>query len=92
MVNQFKGMSSEPFTYEDFEKTRATLINTIHQNLTVQDKEFLISFSNLTPDWSVYNFKRFPAVQWKIQNLIKLKAGDLKKFSAYHTTLKEQLK
>jgi len=63
MSNQFDGMSSKPFTYEDFEKTRATLIDTIQQSLTAKDKVFLISFSNLTPDWSIYDFERFPAVQ-----------------------------
>lgn len=73
MVNQFDGMSSEPFTYEDFEKTRATLIDTIQQSLVAKDKEFLISFSNLTPDWSIYDFERFPAVQWKLQNLKNLR-------------------
>jgi len=92
MVNHFEGMSSEPFTYEDFEKTRAKLIDTIRQNLTAKDKKFLISFSNLTPDWNVYDFKRFPAVQWKLQNLTKLKSSNLEKFNASITALKELLK
>jgi len=91
MVNQFDGMSSDPFTYEDFEKTRATLIDIIQQSLTTKDKEFLISFSNLTPDWSIYDFERFPAVQWKLQNLTKLKANNLEKFNTFHTALKKLL-
>lgn len=91
MVNQFDGMSSKPFTYEDFEKTRETLIDTIQQSLTAKDKGFLISFSNLTPDWSIYDFERFPAVQWKLQNLTKLKENNLEKFDAFHTALKKLL-
>lgn len=91
MVNHFDGMSSEPFTYEDFEKIRATLIDTIRQNLTAKDKEFLLSFSNLTPDWSINDFERFPAVQWKLQNLTKLKVNNLEKFNTFHTALKEVL-
>ena len=92
MINQFDGMSSEPFTYEDFEKTRETLIDTIRQSLTAKDKEFLISFSNLTPDWSIHDFERFPAVQWKLQNLTKLKKKNLGKFDAFHIALTEMLK
>lgn len=56
MANQFDGMSDEPFTYEDFETTRNLLIQTIHENLTDSNKEFLLSFENGTPDWSLYNF------------------------------------
>jgi len=92
MVNQFDGMSSRTFTYEDFEKIRGTLIDTIQQSLTTKDKEFLISFSNLIPDWSIYDFERFPAVQWKLQNLTKLKESNLEKFYAFHTALKKLLK
>lgn len=91
MVNQFDGMSSKPFTYEDFEKTRATMLDTILQSLMAKDKEFLLSFSNLTPDWSIYDFEKFPAVQWKLQNLTKLKENNLEKFDALHTDLKKLL-
>ena len=80
MINQFDGMSSEPFTYEDFENTRLQLLRTIHENLTANDKTFLLGFNNLTPDWSIYDFERFPAVQWKLQNLSKLKANNPEKF------------
>jgi hypothetical protein len=73
MANQFEGMSDEPFTYDDFETTRNLLIQTIHENLTDIDKQFLLSFENGTPDWSLYNFENYPAVQWKMQNLQKLK-------------------
>lgn len=87
MVNQFEGMSSESFTYDDFEKVRSTLIEIIHQNLTAKDKSFLLGFNNLTPDWSIYDFEKFPAVQWKLQNLTKLKSSNLEKFNAINTDL-----
>ena len=91
MANQFEGMSSEPFTYDDFEKTRAVLINTLQQSLTREDKVFLLSFSDLNPDWNIYDFERFPAVQWKLQNLIKLKADNLEKFNATYIALEKVL-
>ena len=92
MVNQFEGMSSETFTYKDFENSRVQLIDTIHQNLTDKDKEFLLSFNNATPDWSIYDFERFPAVQWKLQNLNMLKVKNLKKFHEFKASLEETLK
>jgi predicted nucleotidyltransferase component of viral defense system len=73
MQNQFVGMSAEPFSYEDYEAVRKALVSTIHQSLTKEDKRFLLSVKNVTPDWSIYDFSRFPAIQWKLQNLQKLK-------------------
>jgi len=47
----------------------------------------LLSFSNLTPDWSIYNFERFPSIQWKLQNLTKLNSSNLEKFNAINTAI-----
>lgn len=91
MVNQFDGMSSEPFTHEDFESIRTKLIDTIHQSLTAKDKEFLLSFGNLTPDWSIHDFEPFPAVQWKLQNLGRLKDSNPEKFNEFNASLEKLL-
>jgi len=88
MTNQFDGMSDEPFTYEDFETTRSLLIQTIHENLNDSDIEFLLSFENGTPDWSSYDFKDFPAVQWKLQNLQRLKETNPNKHIEQYKKLK----
>jgi len=92
MVNQFEGMSSEIFTYKDFENCRVQLIKTIHQNLTDKDKEFLLSFNEATPDWNIYDFERFPAVQWKLKNLNTLKAKNPEKFNEFKASLEEILR
>jgi predicted nucleotidyltransferase component of viral defense system len=73
LANQFSGMSDETFSYEEYESNREKLVRIIHENLTAADKEFLLSFKNITPDWSIYDFQRFPAINWKLQNLQKLK-------------------
>ena len=73
LENKFLGMTNVLFTYDDFEKTRLLPINKIHSLLTEQDKEFLVNFKNTKPDWSVYDFQRFPGIQWKLFNLIKIK-------------------
>lgn len=80
LTNQFEGMTNEPFDYSDFEKARENLLERIHQRLTLKDKEFLISFQSLQPDWTVYDFERFPSVQWKLQNLERLKENNPDKY------------
>lgn len=91
MVNQFEGMSEEPFSYDDYETTRAILVETIHQNLTVQDKAFLLSVKAIEPDWSIYNFEHFPAVQWKLKNLQNLKASNPEKHKKQYDALTDKL-
>jgi len=90
MANQFDGMSNEAFTYEDYQAIRNLLLQTIHENLTNTDKEFLLSFENGTPDWGLYDFEDFPAVQWKLQNLQKLKETNPEKHSSEFKKLKKQ--
>lgn len=71
--NQFAGMTTESFSYNDFSNTRDELIKIIKQSLNDYDKEFLIQFESGTPDWTRYNFGNFPAVNWKILNIKNLK-------------------
>ncbi|MFY0652564.1 MAG: nucleotidyl transferase AbiEii/AbiGii toxin family protein [Cyclobacteriaceae bacterium] len=90
--NQFSGMTVEPFTYEDFEITRKQLITKIFESWTDSDKQFLIGFLKLEPDWGIYDFERFPSVQWKIQNLTKLKHDNPYKHREQVELLMEVLK
>lgn len=91
LENHFDGMSYVPFSYEDFEETRQQLITAVKVCLTKEDKDFLLGFKSLTPDWSVYDFERFPAVQWKLQNLLKLKNNDQSKYDELVGALKDVL-
>ena len=75
MENQFTGMTDIPFTYEDFEETRAKLINDVKSLMTDADRKFLISFESGQPEWDGYEFeyfKDYPSVQWKLLNLKKV--------------------
>lgn len=89
---QFSGMTLERFTYNDYEETRSTLISTIRASLTARDKEFLLSFVNTTPEWSLYDYELFPAVKWKLQNLTSLKLKNPKKHKEQYRLLQEELK
>ena len=79
IVNQFEGMTDIPFSYEDFEQTRAKLITDVRLLMTDSDKQFLLSFEAGEPQWEGYEFecfKNYPSVQWKLLNLTKLKKSN----------------
>lgn len=71
----FKGMTNINFDYSDFVKTRAALIERVNTSLTASDKQFLLSFFEAKPDWSLFRESRaqdLPAIKWKLMNLSKL--------------------
>jgi hypothetical protein len=74
-----------------YEQTRERLIETIHASLTDEDKAFLLSVKNVEPDWGIYDFEKFPAVQWKLQNLQKLKDANPDKHREQYQALKDKL-
>ena len=95
MENQFTGMTDIPFTYEEFEETRAKLINDVRSLMTDADKKFLISFESGQPEWDGYEFeyfKDYPSVQWKILNLKKLAKQNPQKLQAEAEKLRNVLK
>lgn len=91
LERQFSGMTPEQFSYEEYEKVRHDLIYLIRNSLTIEDKDFLLNFKNLTPVWEKYNYADFPSVRWKIQNLEKLRAKNPEKHLQLYITLKELL-
>lgn len=70
---------------------REKLVAIIDENLTDRDKAFLLSVKNVTPDWSIYDFQRFPSINWKLQNLQKLKTNNPAKHKEQYEMLKEKL-
>lgn len=71
--NQFEGMTTIEFSYDDYEATRLQLIDTVKASLSEMDKAFLLSLNRLKPDWSIYDYRNFPSVKWKLLNLEKFK-------------------
>jgi len=69
-------MTDIPFSYSDYEETREKLIDFINSNLSQQDKEFLIAFEvgdDLMQFPEYQGYMQFPSIQWKMQNINKLK-------------------
>lgn len=89
--NQFAGMTEEQFTYEEYESVRDNMVKTVYQQLTDADKKFLLSVKGLKPDWSHYDFGKFPAVKWKLQNLQKLKEQNPEKYRQQYEALEKKL-
>lgn len=76
LENQFAGMTDEPFSYADYELSRNHLIEVVNGGLNKDDKSFLISFENGSPDWEkccAGDLSGYPSVKWKLQNIIALK-------------------
>jgi len=84
--NQFEGMTTIEFSYDDYEATRLQLIETVKASLSEEDKAFLLSLNRLTPDWSIYDYQSFPSVKWKLLNLEKFKKDNPE---AYEQQLRE---
>jgi hypothetical protein len=83
LINQFAGMTEMPFSYSDYEETREKLVAFVNLNLTDKDKEFLLNFESGSPDWQnpdYADFQDFPAIQWKLLNINKLKRENPVKF------------
>jgi len=94
LENQFKGMSDIPFDYVDFEAARKDLIEKVNKNLTFIDREFLLSFESGSPDWGkccAGDLSTFPAIQWKLRNILTLKKKNPSKFNEGIEKLKKFL-
>ena len=75
--NQFDGMTDETFNYEDYQSSRANLIEVVNNGFTDEDKDFLISFEEGNPDWTkccAGDLSEYPSVKWKLMNIEKLKS------------------
>jgi predicted nucleotidyltransferase component of viral defense system len=94
LENHFAGMAEEPFSYDEFEEARRILIEKINSDLAETDRRFLISFKDGEPAWNEYGFaefEKFPAVQWKLQNIRKLKASNPAKHREQLEALRSRL-
>lgn len=74
--NEFRGMTLVHVELEELISTRKTIIDTIKFSLTEDEINFLLSFKSKNPDWSLLGpdqTEKFPAVQWKLLNLSRMK-------------------
>ncbi len=80
--NEFQGMTLEEVTFEDLEKTRAKLVSMIARELTVEEKQFIVSVKEGMPRWEligVEGVENLPAVKWKLLNIARMSPSKHKK-------------
>ncbi|MET3999778.1 nucleotidyl transferase AbiEii/AbiGii toxin family protein [Marinobacterium sp. MBR-109] len=73
---EFRNMADQDIPLAELEATREQLVKLINATLTPQDRTFLLSFKNRTPDWALLGLTgvdQLPAVRWKLQNLTGMK-------------------
>ncbi len=69
---EFNGMTTEPVNLESLYQAREAFIGRIHELLTDDDRQFLLSFKNGAVDWSKFAYpdaQHLPAIRWKLHNL-----------------------
>ncbi len=68
-------MTEEDLSLQALLEIRAQLIHKIKNELTSDEKKFLLSFKSKSPDWDLLGLKdieKLPAVKWKLLNLGKM--------------------
>jgi len=72
---EFVGMSVENISFETLIQTRVDLIKKIHEKLSDDDKNFILSVKAGNPKWELFAYpeaQNLPAVKWKLHNLSKM--------------------
>ena len=71
----FRGLTDFPIRLEDLLEARETLLSKIHEGLTEEERQFLMSIKLGEPRWELLPFEhlsKLPALQWKIMNIKKI--------------------
>lgn len=73
--HEFMGMSLTQVSYEELEDERERLIEQLDNDLTDNERKFLITFKSGEPEWDLLGIQEaahFPAIKWKLQNINKM--------------------
>jgi predicted nucleotidyltransferase component of viral defense system len=74
--DEFSEMPVKPVSLDELIDVRKKLIETIIQELSLDDRHFLLSLKQGTPEWDrlgVEGVDQLPAIQWKLANIKKMK-------------------
>jgi len=73
--SEFSKMTVSGITVHDLVAARAQLIQQLKSSITSDEKEFLLSFKQRSPDWDLLGLEcveNLPAVRWKLFNLKRM--------------------
>lgn len=74
-AGEFTNMAETDVPLEELVAVRVRLVELIHQGLTDNEKDFLLSFKSREPDWALLDLEgvsELPAIKWKQINLAKM--------------------
>lgn len=74
-AQEFEGMTVEPVSLKDLEETREAMIETVLRGMPDEHRQFLVSFKNGEPDWSLLGLPevaQLPAVRFRQEKLAAL--------------------
>jgi predicted nucleotidyltransferase component of viral defense system len=80
--SEFQGMTLEHVSCEDLEKTREKLVSMIAADLTVEEKQFIVSVKEGMPRWDLIGIEgveNLPAIKWKLLNIGRMNSSKHKK-------------
>jgi predicted nucleotidyltransferase component of viral defense system len=83
-INEFNGMTSDEIKLDELVNVRKKLIQIVKASLTEEQKKFIVSFKNRTPEWElsgIEGIENYPSVRWKLINLERM--SDEKHAEAY---------
>lgn len=72
---EFKSMVNEDVKIEDLETARNELIVILREDLTRDERRFILSIKLVQPKWDlieIEGIKNLPAVKWKLLNISKM--------------------
>jgi hypothetical protein len=93
--SEFQGMTRNEVKLADLLSTRERLRAELSRMLTESQKLFLIGLATCEPDWELMectHLKEMPAIQWKQENLIRLKNLNPVKFKFQSEELRRRLR
>jgi hypothetical protein len=73
---------------------RDQMIRELRRDLSAAERRFLLSLVAAEPEWSllgVEHLEQLPGLQWKLQNLERLRRANHKKFAAQSDALAKLL-
>ncbi len=73
---EFKGMIAEHITFETLETTRNELVAILREELTPDERKFIVSMKQGQPVWDLLELegiKDLPAVKWELLNISKMR-------------------
>lgn len=79
---EFQGMTLEQVSCEDLEKTREKLVSMIAADLTMEEKQFIVSVKEGAPRrdlLGIEGVENLPAIKWKLLNIGRMSPSKHKK-------------